>query len=179
MDALYNLQGSPFEIKHRWWHSAFYSLNLTACKYRSSFFADLAPILKPPHPFWGRPSTLKNIKEIFWEPLPSRSGLFFDWDFWLKRNGWVSSCTLQKREVFFILVELYFKCVFCLKLHLGRICKKAIQEHINKTHSQNRRNLKSTNLQTKPTGSEISVSVGSWHVSLKKCRLPSLKEEEF
>ena len=59
---------------------------------------------------------------------------------------------------------------------LGRIYKVAIQEHINKSHSQNRRNLNSSNLQSKPTGSENSVSAGSWHVALRKCRIPSLKE---
>ena len=52
----------------------------------------------------------------------------------------------------------------------------AIQEHINKTHSQNTRNLNTTNLQAKPTGSENSVSVGSWRVALRKCRIPFLKE---
>ena len=54
--------------------------------------------------------------------------------------------------------------------------KVTIQEHINKTHSQNTRNLNSSNLQTKSTGSENSVSVGSWHVALRKYRIPSLKE---
>ena len=55
----------------------------------------------------------------------------------------------------------------------------AIQEHINKTHSQNRRNLNNTNLETKFTGSQNSVSVGSWHVALRKCRVLFLKESEF
>ena len=55
---------------------------------------------------------------------------------------------------------------------LGRICNVTIQEHINKTHSQNRKNLDSSNPQTKATGSENKVSVGSWHVSL----IPFLKE---
>ena len=51
---------------------------------------------------------------------------------------------------------------------LGRICKVTIREHMNKPNSQNRRNLNSINLQTKSTGSENSVSVGSWHVALRK-----------
>ena len=67
-------------------------------------------------------------------------------------------------------------CVFGLKFHPRRICKVAIQEHINKTHSQNRRNLNNSNLQTKSTGSENSVSAGSWYVALRKYRIPSLKE---
>ena len=33
----------------------------------------------------------------------------------------------------------------------------------------------STNLQTKSTSSENSVSMGSWHVALKKCRIPLKK----
>ena len=59
------------------------------------------------------------------------------------------------------------------------MCEVAIQEHINKTHSQNRRNLNNTNLETKFTGSQNSVSVGSWHVALRKCRVLFLKESEF
>ena len=41
---------------------------------------------------------------------------------------------------------------------LGRICKVTIQEHIQNNHPQNRRNLNSSILQTKSTGSENSVS---------------------
>ena len=57
----------------------------------------------------------------------------------------------------------------------------AIQEHINKTHSQNRRNLTSTmedsiKLQTKSTGSENSVNARSWNVALRKCRITDLKK---
>ena len=33
----------------------------------------------------------------------------------------------------------------------------------------------SANLQTKSTSSENNVSVGSWHVALRKCRLPFKK----
>ena len=60
----------------------------------------------------------------------------------------------------------------------------AIQEHINKIHSQNRRNLSnimedSINLQTKSTGSENSASVGSWHVALRKCRIPNKRSKKI
>ena len=69
-----------------------------------------------------------------------------------------------------MLLDLFHVCIYPKSSFSGRICKVAIQEHINKTHSQNRKNLSSTNLQTKSATSENSVSPESWHMALRKCR---------
>ena len=90
-------------------------------------------------------------------------------------------CTKKK----FFCVALTSFCVYIL-LKTSSLVKfvkfvKAIFKNIlTKTDSQNRNfNIimeDSINLQTKSTGSENSVSIESWHVALRKCRTPFLKE---
>ena len=81
-----------------------------------------------------------------------------------------------EKRIFLCWCNFILCAYFAQNFILGRTCKVTIQEHINKTHSQNRRNLNRSNLQTKSTGSENSVSVGSWHLALRKCRILFLKE---
>ena len=86
----------------------------------------------------------------------------------------------EKRSFFCVTATLFCVCVL-LKTCKMTIFKNILTKLKTKTNSQNRRNLSSImedsiNFQTKPTGSENSVSVGSWHVALRKCRIPFLKE---
>ena len=86
-------------------------------------------------------------------------------------DKWLSFVIYFEEKIIFLCRCNFIFCVyFAENFILGRIRKVAIQEHINKTNSQNRRNLNSTNLQTKSTASENSVSTGSWHVALRKCK---------
>ena len=80
---------------------------------------------------------------------------------------------MQKREVFCASVTLFYVCIL-LKVSSSVEFEVNIQKHIYKTYPQNRKNLNNSNLQTKSTGSEKSISVGSSHVALRKCRIPFL-----
>ena len=87
-------------------------------------------------------------------------------------------CTKKK----FFCVALTSFCVYILlkTSSLVKFVKAIFKNILTKADSQNRNfNIimeDSINLQTKSTGSENSVSVGSWPVALRKCRTPFLKE---
>ena len=81
----------------------------------------------------------------------------------------------RNEKCFCVGVTLFYKCILLKTSSSEEFVKWLFKNILTKTHSQNRRNLNGTNLQTRSTGSENSVSVVSWHVQLRKCRIPFLK----